>query len=96
MGLHTGEAYLDPGGDEYAVSHTKNRVARIMSAAHGGQVLLSSASGELLRGHFPMNAMLKDLGEHHLKGLLQPEHIFQALASGLPAEFSPLNAQPAS
>jgi class 3 adenylate cyclase len=36
MGLHTGEAELDPSGDEYAVSHTKNRVARIMSAAHGG------------------------------------------------------------
>jgi class 3 adenylate cyclase len=36
MGLHTGEAELDPGGDEYAVSHTENRAARIMSAAHEG------------------------------------------------------------
>ena len=39
MGLHTGEAWLDAGGDEYAVSHTKNRVARVMAAAHGGQAL---------------------------------------------------------
>jgi DNA-binding NarL/FixJ family response regulator/CheY-like chemotaxis protein len=87
MGLHTGKAELDPEGDEYAVSHTKNRVARIMSAAHGGQVLLSLSTAELLRGHLPRNVTLKDLGEHHLKGLLQPEHVFQVLAPDLPADF---------
>jgi class 3 adenylate cyclase/DNA-binding CsgD family transcriptional regulator/tetratricopeptide (TPR) repeat protein len=87
MGLHTGKAELDPEGDEYAVSHTKNRVARIMSAAHGGQVLLSLSTAELLRGHLPWNVTLKDLGEHHLKGLLQPEHVFQVLAPDLPVDF---------
>jgi predicted ATPase/class 3 adenylate cyclase len=90
MGLHTGEAELDPQGDEYTVSHTKNRVARIMSAGHGGQVLISSAVAELLAGQLPEGVSLKDMGEHHLKGLLHPEHLFQILAPGLPAEFPPL------
>jgi predicted ATPase/class 3 adenylate cyclase len=90
MGLHTGEAELDPQGDEYTVSHTKNRVARIMTAGHGGQVLISSAVAELLAGQLPEGVSLKDMGEHHLKGLLHPEHLFQILAPGLPAEFPPL------
>jgi predicted ATPase/class 3 adenylate cyclase/DNA-binding CsgD family transcriptional regulator len=94
MGLHTGQAELDPGGDEYSVSHTKNRAARIMSAARGGQVLLSLATAELLRGHLPSDITLKDIGEHFLKGLLQPEHLFQAFAPDLPADVAALNARP--
>ncbi len=90
MGLHTGEAELDPQGDEYAVSHTKNRVARIMSAGHGGQMLLSRAAAELLFGKLPDGVILKDMGEHYLKGLLHPEQIFQVVARDLPAEFPPL------
>jgi predicted ATPase/class 3 adenylate cyclase len=90
MGLHTGEAELDPQGDEYTVSHTKNRVARIMSAGHGGQILISQAVAVLLAGQVPEGAYLKDMGEHHLKGLLYPEHIFQVIAPGLPVEFPPL------
>ena len=90
MGLHTGEAELDPQGDEYAVSHTKNRVARIMSAGHGGQILISSAVTELLVDQLPEGVVLKDMGEHHLKGLLHPEHLYQILVPDLPAEFPPL------
>src|SRR3990172_4397277 len=75
MGLHTGEAELDPGGDEYAVSHTKNRAARIMSAAHGGQVLLSAETAELCKPRLPDGVRLKDLGEHFLKGMALPEHL---------------------
>jgi predicted ATPase/class 3 adenylate cyclase/DNA-binding CsgD family transcriptional regulator len=93
MGIHTGQAELDPDGDEYAVSHTKNRAARIMSAAQGGQVLLSLAAAELLRGHLPIRVSLKDLGEHRLKGLLLPEHLYQVLAPDLPTIVAPLNAQ---
>lgn len=92
MGIHSGKAELDPDGDEYAVSHTKNRVGRVMSAAQGGQVLLSLAAAELLRGHLPMQVSLKDLGEHRLKGLLIPEHLFQVQAPDLPIAFEPLNA----
>lgn len=90
MGLHSGEAELDPQGDEYAVSHTKNRVARIMSAGHGGQILISSVVAELLVGRLPEGVVLKDMGEHHLKGLLHPEHIFQVVVPDLPMDFAPL------
>ena len=91
MGLHTGLAELDPlGNAPYAVSHTLNRAARIMSAGHGGQILLSLALAELLRGQLPVEVTLKDMGEHHLKGLRQPERIFQVMAPDLPSEFPPL------
>jgi predicted ATPase/class 3 adenylate cyclase len=90
MGLHTGEAELDPQGDEYTVSHTKNRTARIMSAGHGGQILLSQTVAALLDDHLPQDVVLKDMGEHHLKGLLHAEHLFQVLAPGLPIDFPPL------
>jgi predicted ATPase/class 3 adenylate cyclase len=90
MGLHTGEAELDPSGDEYVTSHTKNRVARIMSAAHGGQILLSLETADLVRRTLPEGVMLKDLGEHQLKGLSLPEHLYQVCTKGLPQEFPAL------
>jgi class 3 adenylate cyclase/DNA-binding CsgD family transcriptional regulator len=93
MGLHSGKADLDIDGDEYAVSHTKNRVARIMSAAQGGQVLVSLVTAELLRGHLPAEVSLKDMGKNHLKGLSHPEQLFQVIAPGLHAKFSPFATQ---
>ncbi len=90
MGLHTGEAELDPGGDEYAVSPTKNRAARIMSAGYGGQILLSQETTDLVRRILPPGALLKDLGEHRLKGLAWPERLYQVVASDLPGDFPPL------
>ena len=93
MGIHTGEAELDPGGDEYAVSHTKNRVSRIMSAGHGGQILLSQECADLVMRSLPEGVALKDMGEHHLKGLLHPEHLFQVLAPGLEDNFPPLKSE---
>jgi hypothetical protein len=93
MGLHTGEATLDPGGDEYAVSHTKNRAARIMSAARGGQVLLSQECAELVRRILPENVSLKDLGEYRLKGMQWLEHLYQVVAPGLETGFAPLDAE---
>ncbi len=93
MGLHAGEAELDPESDEYLISHTKNRVARIMSAGHGGQILISSAVMELLGEQLPQGILLKDMGEHYLKGLLQPEHIFQIVLPDLPGDFPPLKTE---
>jgi predicted ATPase/class 3 adenylate cyclase len=90
MGLHTGEAELDPQSDEYKVSHTKNRVSRIMSAAHGGQILISQAVAVLLGVQLPEGVSLKDMGEHHLKGLLNTEQLYQVLGPGLAADFPPL------
>ncbi len=97
MGLHTGDAELDPQGDEYAVSHTKNRVGRIHAIAFGGQILLSQETADLVVRQLPEGAWLKDLGEHHLKGMALPEHLFQVCAPGLVESFPPLptSVQPA-
>jgi predicted ATPase/class 3 adenylate cyclase len=89
MGLHTGEAELRDG-DYYGGA--LNRAARIMAAGHGGQVLLSAATAELVRRQLSADTTLIDLGEHHLKGLLQSEHIFQVSAPDLAAEFPSLNS----
>jgi hypothetical protein len=86
MGLHTGVAELRDG-DYFGSS--LNRAARIMSAAHGGQVLLSAATAELVRGHLPEGVTLREMGEHRLKGLLNPERLLQVVASDLRADFPP-------
>jgi class 3 adenylate cyclase len=93
MGLHTGpveviEGVLDTR--DYAVSHTINRVARIRSAAHGGQVLLSSATAELLHGYRPQAIHLRDLGDVFLKGMSIPERVYQVVVNDLPDAFPPL------
>jgi predicted ATPase/class 3 adenylate cyclase len=90
MGLHTGEAQVDPGGDEYAVSQTKNRIGRIHSAACGGQIVLSQETADLVARQLPEGVTLKDLGDHHLKGLQWPERLYQVKAPGLVQEFPPL------
>jgi len=90
MGLHTGEAQLDPNGDEYAVSHTKNRAARIMSVAHGGQILLSQETANLTDHQLHEGIRLIDMGEHRLKGLTIPEHLYQVAIGGLIQDFPPL------
>jgi predicted ATPase/class 3 adenylate cyclase/tetratricopeptide (TPR) repeat protein len=89
MGLHTGVAELRDG-DYFGASLT--RAARIMSAAHGEQVLLSSATAELLRKHLPDGITLRDMGEHRLKGLLNSERLLQVVASDLRSDFPPLTS----
>ena len=89
MGLHTGEAELR-GNDYYG--QALNRAARMMSAGHGGQILLSSITAELAREHLPENVSLLNLGEHRLKDLIQSENIFQLLAPDLPKDFPALHS----
>src|SRR2546422_1018964 len=64
--------------------------ARIMSAAYGGQVLLSRTTRELVEHDLPEGVSLRDLGEHYLKDLERPIHLYQLVIAGLPADFSPL------
>ncbi len=91
MGLHTGPAVIDPSGDApYAVSHTLNRSARLMSAGYGGQILLSQETAELVERELPPGVVLKHLGEHRMKGMLRLEHIYQAISADLPQDFPPL------
>jgi class 3 adenylate cyclase len=87
MALHTGAAE-ERDGDYFGPPI--NRVARLLSAAHGGQVVLSAATHEIVRDQLPAEAALMDLGEKRLKDLFRPERVFQAMAPGLPSEFPPL------
>jgi predicted ATPase/class 3 adenylate cyclase len=87
MGLHAGEAQAR-AGDFFGPP--VNRAARIMAAAHGGQVLLSATAAELVGESLPAEARLRDLGEHRLKDLFQPEHIYQLLHPALASDFPPL------
>ncbi len=87
MGLHTGTAE-ERDGDYFGAS--LNRVARLLAAGHGGQVLLSRSTYELVRDTLPDGVTLRDLGEHHLKDLTRPEHVYQLVAPDLPADFPPL------
>src|SRR5687768_6328950 len=61
-----------------------------MSAGHGGQILLSGATRELVRDALPAETELLDLGEKRLKDLLRPVHLYQLTTSGLPTTFPPL------
>jgi predicted ATPase/class 3 adenylate cyclase len=90
IGLHTGEAHLDDIGDEYAVSPTKNRVGRIRSAAHGGQIILSKETADLCETCLPDGMRLKYLGEFRMKGLTRLEPLYQVIVPGLQEEFPPL------
>ena len=87
MGLHSGEAETRVG--DY-FGPTVNRAARIMAVGHGGQVLLSAATAALVMDQLPDAATLRDLGEHRLKDLGRPEHVFQLVHPGLVGDFPPL------
>ena len=87
MALHTGTVE-ERDGDYFGPP--VNRVARLLSIANGGQVLLSTSTQELARDELPSESGLRDLGEHRLKDLFRPERIFQLGAPGLPSEFPPL------
>ena len=87
MALHTGET--EERGDDY-VGPLLNRVARLMSAAHGGQVLVSQATAELVRERLPAGLSLRDLGERRLRDLSRPERVHQLVVDGLASDFPPL------
>jgi predicted ATPase/class 3 adenylate cyclase len=88
MGIHTGEAETD--GKDYRGYLTMSLVQRLMSAGHGGQILLSGATENLLRGQLPNDVQLLDMGKHNFKDVPQAVRIFQVIAYGLPTEFPPL------
>jgi predicted ATPase/class 3 adenylate cyclase len=89
MALHTGATEVRDG-DYYG--SPVNRAARLLSAGHGGQVLLSLPTQELVRDRLPPDVHMRDLGERRLKDLSRPERIYQLAAKDLPSEFPPLKA----
>ena len=90
MGLHTGSAELH--GNDYRGYITLAKAERIMSVAHGGQLLVSNASAELLHYELPAGITLRDMREHRLKGLPVLEHLWQAVAPDLPQDFPSLQS----
>jgi class 3 adenylate cyclase len=86
MGLHTGEPTV---GDEGYLGLDVVRAARIASAGHGGQILLSETTRVLLGNDLPDGVQIRDLGEQQLKDV-QHERIFQLTLEGDSADFPPL------
>jgi len=87
MGLHTGTA---EERDHDYFGPTVNRVARLQSAGHGQQILLSEATAQLVQGDLPPAASLLEKGRHRLKDLNAPETVWQILHPDLPADYPPL------
>jgi WD40 repeat protein/class 3 adenylate cyclase len=90
MGLHTGEPLIAATG---YVGMDVHRAARIGDAGHGGQVLVSPTTRELVARDLPDGVTLRDLGEHRLKDLKYPAPIYQLSIDGLPTDFPPLKTK---
>src|SRR6476646_11692718 len=89
MGIHTGE--VGRVANEY-IGLDIHRAARISASGHGGQVVLSATTRDLVAGRLPAGVGLLDLGEHRLKDLQEPEHLYQLVIDGLRSEFPPLRS----
>ncbi len=84
MGLHTGEALAAETG---YVGLDVHRTARICAVGHGGQILLSQTTRELVADDLPAGMSLRDLGEHRLKDLARTQRLYQVVVEDLPADF---------
>jgi class 3 adenylate cyclase len=84
IGLHTGEPTLTDTG---YVGLAVNTAARVCFAAHGGQIVLSSAARKAVEASSPAAITFRDLGLHQLQGLPAPEALFQVEAADLPTDF---------
>jgi hypothetical protein len=90
MGLHTGEPAV---GEEGYVGLDVVRAARICSAGHGGQILVSETTRALVGNQLPDGVSVRDLGEAHLKDI-QHEHVYQLSVDDGSATFPPLKTEP--
>jgi predicted ATPase/class 3 adenylate cyclase len=88
-GLHTG--VVEHRNNDYFGTPV-NRTARVMSVAHGGQVLLSQAVVDDIRERLPAEVTLRDLGSVRLKDLATPEHVYQVVHPGLRHDFPALRS----
>ena len=87
MGVHTGEALV---ANDHYVGMSVHEAARVASAAHGGQILLSQATQHLIQDAVGSGGALKDLGEHQLRGIPGSQRLAQVIIPGLQADFPPL------
>ena len=87
IGIHTGEPERSTEG---YVGLAVHQAARIMNAAHGGQILLSQTTRDLVEHDLPDRVSLRDMGTHRIKDLQHPSHLYQLVIPGLPDAFPPL------
>jgi class 3 adenylate cyclase/tetratricopeptide (TPR) repeat protein len=87
MALHSGVVEVREG-DYFGLQ--LSRTARLLSAGHGGQILVSQATQELVREQLAAELTLRHLGRYQLKDLIDPQHIFQLVAPNLVGDFPPL------
>jgi predicted ATPase/class 3 adenylate cyclase len=87
MGIHTGEPTATREG---YVGVDVHRAARVMSAGHGAQVLLTQPTRDLLPEDLPDAVSVRDLGEHRLRDLTHPQRLYQLVIPGLTTDFPPL------
>lgn len=93
MGIHTGTALAGNDTDRsggYTGYNSLARTARLMSTGHGGQVLVSLATEELIRDELPKGICLHNMGSRRLRDLIHPEQIYQLIIPNLPTDFPPL------
>lgn len=90
MALHTGNAD-ERDGDYFGPP--LNRCARLLATGHGGQIIVSSVTAQLLKGDAPSGVRFEDLGAHELKDLDAPEHVFQVCHADLTGKFPPLRSE---
>jgi predicted ATPase/class 3 adenylate cyclase len=87
IGIHTG----DPAAHEGVYAGLDvHRAARVMDAGHGGQIMVSQATAELVEPTLPDGIRLRDLGTHRLRDISEPEHLLQLELPDLPQDFPPL------
>ena len=86
MGLHSGSPSVH--GDAY-IGMDVHRAARIAAAAHGGQILVSASTADLVEDHLPEGVRLRGLGAHRLKDIVRPERLWQVLVDGIAGDFPP-------
>src|SRR5579872_3619211 len=87
--LHTGAAE-ERDGDYFGPA--VNRIARLLAIGHGGQILVSRTTADLLQGDLPEASHLRDLGAHRLRDLAHAEHVFQLEVPELPQTFPALRS----
>jgi predicted ATPase len=90
MAVHTGEAELRDRGNYFGTAVI--RCARLRSLAHGGQVLVSSATADLVADHLPAGVRLVDRGAQRLKDLSRPERVWELCHPDVPSGFGPLRS----
>ncbi|HMS63879.1 MAG TPA: tetratricopeptide repeat protein, partial [Ignavibacteria bacterium] len=93
MGIHSGEAEFI--NKDYSGYVTLSRTQRIMSVAHGGQILITQEVYDSVKDNADLNISFRDFGKRRMKDIVLPEHVYQIVSESLPSDFPPLKSHEA-